>query len=98
MYAVENRLAPEWKAFTQLDEYTAVVDALQGFFGCERGVSPKHVFGGGDRDVEILTIIRSTLVRSSFSAGGNMTAAISLRRRDERKPNIAWILADDGLE
>jgi len=49
IYAVEYRLAPEWEAFTQLDEYSAVIDALGGAFGSERGVSPKHIFGGGDR-------------------------------------------------
>lgn len=68
---VEYRLAPEHRFSTQLDEYDAVIDALQSSFGSERGVSPDCVLGGGD------------------SAGGNMTAAIALRRRDNRKKNIA---------
>lgn len=71
MYGIDYSLAPESRFPTQLDEYSALIDALQGEFGAERGVSPKLVFGGGD------------------SAGGNMTAAISLRRRDEKKSNIA---------
>lgn len=71
VYGVEYRLAPEFRYPTQLDEYTAVIDALQGDFGSTRGVARNLVFGGGD------------------SAGGNMTAAISLRRRDEGKTNIA---------
>lgn len=71
IYAADYRLAPEWRYPTQLDEYSAVIDALQSQFGAERGVSPKKVFGGGD------------------SAGGNMTAAITLKRRDEGKTNLA---------
>jgi len=71
IYAAEYRLAPEWRYPTQLDEYSAVIDALQGQFGAERGVSRTKVFGGGD------------------SAGGNMTAAIALKRRDEGKTNLA---------
>lgn len=71
VYAVEYRLAPEFRYPTQLDEYSAVIDALQGDFGSERGVLKDKVFGGGD------------------SAGGNMTAAIALRRRDEDKTNLA---------
>lgn len=48
VYAVEYRLAPEWRFPTQLDEYSAVIDALQGDFGRLRGVDVKKVFGGGD--------------------------------------------------
>lgn len=69
VYAVEYRLAPEYRYPTQLDEYDAVIDALQSDFGKSRGVAT--VLGGGD------------------SAGGNMTAAITLRRKDEGKPPLA---------
>ncbi|KAG6366931.1 hypothetical protein INS49_001112 [Diaporthe citri] len=62
---VDYRLAPEHHFPTQLDEYSTVVDWVQGQGGSERGISPDLVFGGGD------------------SAGGNMTAALSLRRRDQ---------------
>ena len=73
IYAVEYKLAPEYRYAIQLDEYDAVIDALQGDFGKYRGVST--VLGGGD------------------SAGGNMTAAITLRRKDEgKKPLDAQIL------
>ncbi|KAK4501220.1 hypothetical protein PRZ48_007027 [Zasmidium cellare] len=73
VYAVEYRLAPEHSYPVQLDEYDAVIDALQGDFGKARGV--QHVLGGGD------------------SAGGNMTAAITLRRKDNnKKPLAAQIL------
>ena len=68
VYAVEYRLAPEFRYPTQLDEYDCVIDALQGSFGHGRGV--KTVLGGGD------------------SAGGNMTAAIALRRKDQGKKNL----------
>ncbi|KAK3081143.1 hypothetical protein LTS18_009816 [Coniosporium uncinatum] len=71
VYGVDYRLAPEFKFPTQLDEYLAVVDWLQGEAGKTRGVHTDKVLGGGD------------------SAGGNMTAAIALRRRDEGKKNIA---------
>ncbi|EMC99467.1 hypothetical protein BAUCODRAFT_29819 [Baudoinia panamericana UAMH 10762] len=71
VYAADYRLAPEFRYPTQLDEYSAIIDALQGDFGSQRGVAKNLVFGGGD------------------SAGGNMTAAIALRRRDEGKGNIA---------
>lgn len=73
VYAVEYRLAPEHHYPVQLDEYDAVIDALQGQFGQQRGV--QHVLGGGD------------------SAGGNMTAAVTLRRKDNgKKPLVAQIL------
>ncbi|OJJ30883.1 hypothetical protein ASPWEDRAFT_746495 [Aspergillus wentii DTO 134E9] len=77
VYAVEYRLAPEWKFPTQLDEYKTVVEWVQNGGGKERGVNPKRVCGGGD------------------SAGGNMTAALSLMLRDEKakmKPLHAQIL------
>lgn len=69
VYGIEYRLAPEWRYPVQLDEYSALIDALQSTVGRERGVST--VLGGGD------------------SAGGNMTAAIALRRRDNAQPNLA---------
>ncbi len=73
IYAVEYKLAPEFRFPTQLDDYDAVIDALQGDFGKHRGVST--VLGGGD------------------SAGGNMTAAITLRRKDNgKKPLDAQVL------
>ena len=73
IYAVEYKLAPEFHYPTQLDEYDAVIDALQDDFGKNRGVST--VLGGGD------------------SAGGNMTAAVTLRRKDKgKKPLDAQIL------
>ena len=73
IYAVEYKLAPEFRYPTQLDEYDAVIDALQGSFGKHRGIST--ALGGGD------------------SAGGNMTAAITLRRKDNgKKPLDAQIL------
>ena len=68
IYAVEYKLAPEFRFPTQLNEYDAVIDALQGDFGKCRGVST--VLGGGD------------------SAGGNMTAAITLRREDNGKKQL----------
>lgn len=75
VYAVEYRLAPEFKYPTQLDEYSAVTDWVQGEGGKTRGVHPDKVLGGGD------------------SAGGNMTAAICLRRMDEgRKPLAGQVL------
>ncbi|CCC05159.1 hypothetical protein SMACR_07896 [Sordaria macrospora] len=75
VYAVEYRLAPEFKYPTQLDEYSAVIDWVQGEGGKTRGVHPDKVLGGGD------------------SAGGNMTAAICLRRMDEgRKPLAGQVL------
>lgn len=75
VYAVEYRLAPEFRYPTQLDEYCAVVDWLQGD-GCRsRGVHPERVAGGGD------------------SVGGNMTAAVCLRRLDQgKKPLAAQVL------
>ncbi|KAH7026881.1 lipase/esterase [Macrophomina phaseolina] len=70
VYAVEYRLAPEHQFPVQLDEYSAVISALQSDFGSSRGVDPARVLGGGD------------------SAGGNMTAAVTLRRRDEGLKNL----------
>ncbi|TVY50619.1 Arylesterase [Lachnellula cervina] len=75
VYAVEYRLAPEWRFPTQLDEYVAVAKWLHGEGGKARGVHMNKVLGGGN------------------SAGGNMTAAVSLRLRDEgKKPLKAQIL------
>ncbi|KAF2636627.1 hypothetical protein P280DRAFT_501185 [Massarina eburnea CBS 473.64] len=71
VYAIDYRLAPEFRFPTQLDEYSAIIDWLQSTGGKARGVHPDRVAGGGD------------------SAGGNMTAAISLRRQDERKKPLA---------
>jgi acetyl esterase/lipase len=71
IYAADYRLAPEFRHPVQLDEYSAIIDALQGDFGAQRGVSKDKLFGGGD------------------TAGGNMAAAIALRRHDEGKPNLA---------
>ncbi|TKA67037.1 hypothetical protein B0A55_09308 [Friedmanniomyces simplex] len=71
VYGIDYRLAPEFRFPTQLDEYSALIDALQGDFGASRGVAKDKVFGGGD------------------SAGGDMTAAIALRRRDSELPNLA---------
>ncbi|WVR08950.1 hypothetical protein IAU60_006009 [Kwoniella sp. DSM 27419] len=75
VYGVDYRLAPEYRYPIQLDEYSAVIDWLQGEGGKARGVDPDRVLGGGD------------------SAGGNMTAAITLRRMDkQQKPLRAQIL------
>ncbi|TFK92108.1 hypothetical protein K466DRAFT_481296 [Polyporus arcularius HHB13444] len=71
VYAVEYHLAPEYRYPTQLDEYSAVVDWVQGPAGKKRGVHPDKVSGGGD------------------SAGGNMTAALALSRRDDGLKNMA---------
>ncbi|KAK3938325.1 alpha/beta hydrolase fold-domain-containing protein [Diplogelasinospora grovesii] len=71
VYAVEYRRAPEFQFPTQLDEYSAVIDWLQGKEGKRRGVDPNRVCGGGD------------------SAGGNMTAGVTLRRLDEGKKPLA---------
>lgn len=71
IYAVEYRLAPEFRYPVQLDEYSAVIDWLQGNAGQIRGVHPERIAGGGD------------------GAGGNMTAAICLRRLDEGKKPLA---------
>ena len=67
VYAVEYRLAPEWRYPTQLEEYEAVVEWVRGEGGQKRGVDPKRVVGGGD------------------SAGGNMTAALTLKMVDKGK-------------
>ncbi|KAK8187945.1 lipase/esterase [Phyllosticta capitalensis] len=48
VYAVDYRLAPEFKFPTQIDEYSTVIDALLGDFGRIRGVHPDRVCGGGD--------------------------------------------------
>ncbi|CZR52818.1 uncharacterized protein PAC_02695 [Phialocephala subalpina] len=48
VYAVEYRLALEWRFPTQLDEYVAVAEWLHGSGGKERGVSSEKVMGGGD--------------------------------------------------
>ncbi|KAI9740902.1 MAG: hypothetical protein M1818_004508 [Claussenomyces sp. TS43310] len=48
VYAVEYRLAPEWRFPVQLDEYEAVVEWLQGDCGRKRWVGPGLVLGGGD--------------------------------------------------
>ncbi|KAI0362170.1 hypothetical protein OH77DRAFT_1416389 [Trametes cingulata] len=71
VYAVDYHLAPEYRYPTQLDEFSAIVDWVQGPEGKKRGVHPDKVAGGGD------------------SAGGNMTAALALRRRDNSQKNIA---------
>ncbi|TBU35926.1 alpha/beta hydrolase fold-domain-containing protein [Dichomitus squalens] len=70
VYAVEYHLAPEYRYPTQLDEFSAVINWLQGPEGKKRGIHPDRVAGGGD------------------SAGGNMTAALALRRRDEGLKNM----------
>lgn len=71
VFAVEYRLAPEWRYPVQLDEYEAVMDwIIHGPGARETGVDPDRVSGGGD------------------SAGGNMTASVALRRRDEKKGNL----------
>jgi acetyl esterase/lipase len=71
VYAVEYRLAPEWRFPTQLDEYEAVIAWLQGEGGMVRGVNKDRIMGGSD------------------SASKNMTAAVSLRLRDEKKKPLA---------
>ena len=48
VYAVEYRLAPEWRFPTQLDEYMRVVEWVQTEGGRERGVDTFRVCGGGD--------------------------------------------------
>jgi acetyl esterase/lipase len=48
VYAVEYRLAPEWRFPTQLDEYVCVLEWVRGEGGRERGVDPTRVCGGGD--------------------------------------------------
>ncbi|TIA16661.1 hypothetical protein D6C80_04384 [Aureobasidium pullulans] len=71
VYGVDYRLAPEYRFPIQLDEYSAVIDWLQGDGGKARGVHPSKVMGGGD------------------SAGGNMTAATTLRRADKNQTPLA---------
>ncbi|KAH0347008.1 hypothetical protein KCU81_g3740, partial [Aureobasidium melanogenum] len=71
VYGVDYRLAPEYRFPVQLDEYSAVIDWLQGEGGKARGVNPSKVLGGGD------------------SAGGNMTAATTLRRQDNKQKPMA---------
>ncbi|THY27161.1 hypothetical protein D6D01_04211 [Aureobasidium pullulans] len=63
VYGVDYKLAPEYRFPIQLDEYSAVIDWLQGDGGKARGVHPSKVMGGDD------------------SAGGNMTAATTLRNQ-----------------
>ncbi|KAK4158222.1 hypothetical protein C8A00DRAFT_39417 [Chaetomidium leptoderma] len=48
VYAVDYRLAPEFRYPIQLDEYCAVIDWLQSDGGRARGVHPDRVAGGGD--------------------------------------------------
>lgn len=48
VYGIDYRLAPEFRYPVQLDEYSALIDHLQGDFGASRGVSRELVFGGGD--------------------------------------------------
>jgi len=48
VYGVEYRLAPEFPYPTQLDEYEAVLQWVQGEGGKARGVNPDKVCGGGD--------------------------------------------------
>jgi acetyl esterase/lipase len=48
VYAVEYSLAPERRFPTQLDEYVAVVEWVQGKGGEARGVSSRRAMGGGD--------------------------------------------------
>jgi acetyl esterase/lipase len=71
VYAVDYRLAPEFRYPIQLDEYSAVIDWLQTEGGRTRGVHPRRIAGGGD------------------SAGGNMTAAVCLRRLDRGEEPLA---------
>ncbi|KAL2262405.1 hypothetical protein VTK26DRAFT_1454 [Humicola hyalothermophila] len=71
IYAIEYRLAPEFRYPTQLDEYSAVIDWLQNEGSEGRGVHPDRIAGGGD------------------AAGGNITAAVCLRRLDEGKKALA---------
>lgn len=44
VYAVEYRLAPEWRFQTQLDGHIAVTEWLDGQGGKERGVSSDKVW------------------------------------------------------
>jgi len=48
VYGVGYRLAPEFPYPTQLDEYEAVLQWVQGEGGKARGVNPDKVCGGGD--------------------------------------------------
>ncbi|KAK3293807.1 Alpha/Beta hydrolase protein [Chaetomium fimeti] len=48
VFAFDYRLAPEFRYPVQLDEYSAVVDWVQGYGGRYRGVHPRRVVGGGD--------------------------------------------------
>lgn len=48
MYAIDYRLAPEFKFPVQLDEYSCLIDWLQSEGGRSRGVHPSRVCGGGD--------------------------------------------------
>jgi acetyl esterase/lipase len=86
VYAVEYRLAPEWRFPTQLDEYKAVVQWVQGEGGKNRGVDSKKVCGGGKLLVTLICI--SAYEELGDSAGGNMTAALSLRLKDEGQQNL----------
>ena len=48
VYAVEYKLAPEWRFPTQLNEYAFVVEWLQNGGGKARGVHSDRVCGEGD--------------------------------------------------
>ena len=53
VYAVEYRLAPEWRFPTQLDEYEAVIAWLQVEGGKARGVNKDRVMGAVTAPAEI---------------------------------------------
>ena len=59
VYAVEYRLAPEWRFPTQLDEYSCVLEWLRNDGGKARGVHPDRVCRGGDSTGETMTIALS---------------------------------------
>jgi hypothetical protein len=90
VYAVEYHLAPEYRYPTQLDQYSAVIDWVQGPEGVKRGVNPNKVVGGGDSAGKLNCFAFSPFTSvNSLIIGGNMTAALSLRRRDEGLRNIS---------
>lgn len=70
VFAVEYRLAPEFRFPTQLGEAEAVLAWLHAH-AADYGVDPERIAVGGD------------------SAGGNMSAVLSLIMRDKRGPKIA---------
>ncbi|KAI9064495.1 hypothetical protein FKP32DRAFT_1675974 [Trametes sanguinea] len=83
VYAVEYHRAPEHRYPTQLDEYSAIVDWVQGPEGQRRGVHPDKVAGGGDSGGGNIT---AALALRQRDKGKKNIAAQLLVYREARLP------------